>query len=331
MESAIIRQGELVGRQIMAYETTEEVGTVEHLLVDVKPAQVIGLVCKTAGLLPRRQSISWSQLVKIGRDRIVIHTEASAQLVSANEAQLAAAQNMSGLEVWTDGGDRIGQVVDFCLDQATGEVQQYLFALNDSLVAAAAEEGAADVAPIQVYAIAPDAIISAGRKRMMIAEEDAQRAQPYGQSLPLSAVKISGSGLDWRPEQLPEIPTDLSELARKGQTFAGKVTKRVRRRAQQFADQQLAHQDYVDADSLPDITEQLQAKTEQVKQQMQAQFEKAKAKAQDQLDHGPLENRLGKSPLGRSLNETLNRFRRPQPPAEPIDVEAFEVWEDDPD
>ncbi len=328
MESAIIRQGELVGRQIMAYETTEEVGTVEHLLVDVKLARVIGLVCKTMGLLPRRQPVSWSQLVKIGRDRIVIHTEAAPASVSANEAKLAAAQDMSGLEVWTDGGDRIGQVVDFCLDQATGEVQQYLFALTDS-AAEAGEE--ASVEPIQVYAIAPNAIISAGRKRLMIAEEDAQRAQPYGQSLPLSAVKASGKGMDWRPEQLPEIPTDLSDLARKGQSFAGKVTERVRRRAQQFADEQLANQDYVDADSFPDITEQLQAKTEQVKQQMQTQFEKAKAKAQDQLDHGPLENRLGKTPLGRSLNETLNRFRRPQPPAESIDVEAFEVWEDDPD
>lgn len=328
MESAIIRQGELVGRQIMAYETTEEVGTVEHLLVEVKPARVIGLVCKTAGLLPRRQSVSWSQLVKIGRDRILIHTAAAPDLVSANEAQLAAAQNMSGLEVWTDGGDRIGEVVDFCLDQATGSVQQYLFALNDRAVEAGTE---ASVEPVQVYAIAPQAIISAGRKRMMIAEEDAQRAQPYGQPLPRSAIKNASKAADWRPEQLPEIPTDLSELTRKGQSFASQVTERVRQRARQFTDEQIAHQDYIDADSLPDITEQLQAKTKQVKQQMQAQFEKAKAKAQDQLDSSPLEHRLGKTPLGRSLNETLNRFRRPQPPAEPIDVEAFEVWEDDPD
>ena len=322
MEAIVIRQGELVGRQIMAYETTEEVGTVEHLLVEVKRARVIGLVCKTAGLLPRRQSISWSQLVNIGRDRLVIHTEAAPTLVSANEAQLAAAQDMSGLEVWTDGGDRIGQVVDFCLDQATGDVQQYLFALQDSIEEAAESAVEAGV----VYAIAPSALISAGRKRMMIAEEDAHRARPYGQPLPLNAVKPSGSATV-RPETLPELPTDLSELVHKGQSLIGRVADR----AKQFTSEQLAHQDLVDADSLPDITEQLQAKTRQVKHQMQEQFERAKAKAQDQLDNRRLEDRLGKTPLGRSLGETLNRFRRPQAPEDPIDIEAFEVWEDDTD
>lgn len=328
MEAIVIRQGELVGRQIMAYETTEEVGTVEHLLVDVKRAQVIGLVCKPAGLLPRRQSVSWSQLVKIGRDRILIHTEAAPDLVSANEAQLAAAQNMSGLEVWTDGGDRIGQVIDFCLDQATGDVQQYLFAPNDSVVEAAAEQedGEAVGKPLKVYAIAPKAIISAGRKRMMIAEEDAQRAQPYGQPLHLSPVKTPGRVADWRSEPLPEIPTDLSELMHKGQSLIGKVAKR----AKQFTNEQLAHQDFVEANSLPNITEQLQVKTNQAKHQMQEQFEKAKAKAQDQLDNSRLEDRLGKTPLGR-LGKTLDRFRRPQALEEPIDIEAFEVWEDETD
>lgn len=329
MEAIVIRQGELVGRQLMAYETTEEVGTIEHLLVDVKQSRVIGLVCKTMGLLPRKQSISWSQLVKVGRDRIVIHTEASPALVSANEAQLAAAQDMSGLEVWTDGGDRIGQIIDFCLDQATGDVQQYLFALNDSVTEAAAapEDGEATGKPIKVYAIPPKAIISAGRKRMMIAEEDAQRTQPYGQPLPLNPVKTPNRVPDWRSEPLPEIPTDLGELVHKGQSLIGKVADR----AKQFTNEQLAHQDFVDADSLPDITDQLQAKTDQVKHQMQEQFERARAKAQDQLDNSRLEDRLGRTPLGRSLGKTLGRFKRPQAPEEPIDIEAFEVWEDDVD
>lgn len=127
------------------------------------------------------------------------------------------------------------------------------------------------------------------------------------------------------PEQLPEIPTDLNELVHRGQSLIGKVTER----AKQFTSEQLAHQDFVEADSLPDITEQLQAKTDQVKRQMQEQFERAKTKAQDQLDNNRLEDRLGKTTLGRSLGKTLDRFRRPQTPEEPIDIEAFEVWEDD--
>lgn len=352
MDAAIIRQGELVGRGVMAYETAEEVGTVEHLLVDVKLAQVVGLVCKAVGLMGRKQSLSWSQLVNVGRDSIVVHTVVPST-VAASESPLAAAQDMTGLEVWTDGGDHIGRVVDLCLEQATGKVQQYLFALNqeerqeegqeegqgaepiaaDGAALAESSGALAEEETVSVYAIDPQAIISAGRKRMMIAEEDARRVQPYAYPLTLP-TSPSRSSAPWRPEQLPEMPTDFNELLQKGQSFAGKVTNQIRQRARQFTDEQLANQDRIEVNSLPDITEQLQNKTEQVKQQMQAQLKKAKEKAQDQIDNSRLEDRLGNTPLGRSLGQTLDRFKRPKKsdhiePAESIDVDAFEVWEDD--
>lgn len=334
MNATIIRQGELVGRGVMAYETAEAVGIVEYLLVDVKRAQVVGLMCKAAGLLGRKQSLSWSQLVNIGRDCLVIHSEISSEF-AAVEDQLAAAQNMVGLEVWTDGGDLIGQVVDLSLDLETGIVQQYLFTLHapsgsDAPVAAEldddfdAEEPA--VAPVIAYAIAPGAIISAGRKRMMVAEEDAQKSQPYEQPLNLTAKPTAGgTSADWRPEPL-EMPADFGDLLQKGQSFAGKMTERVKQQAKRFTDERFADQGRGDSDALPEITEQLQAKTDQVKQQMQQRFTKAKG----QLDH-QLEDRLGNTPLGRSLSEQLNRFTHPHVSErpDPIDVEAFEVWEED--
>ncbi len=298
MDAAIIRQGELVGRGIMAYETTEEVGAVEHLLVDVKQARVIGLLCKTAGLIGRKQSLSWSQIVKIGKDRLVVQMEPVPNLVAASEAQLAAAQNMTGLEVWTDGGDHLGQVVDLCVNQATGEVQQYLFILNHP-PRAEADGDAPMIETPPVYTIEPQMIISAGRKRMMIAEEDAQRSRLYPQ--PITIISSSPAAA----RQRPEIPTELGELVQGAQSIAGNVTKRVK----QFTHEQIASPDFIEADSLPDITEQLKAKTEQVKQQLG-------------------KTSFGRS-LGQSLSQTLDRFKRPQVAEESIDVEAFEVWEED--
>jgi uncharacterized protein YrrD/Sec-independent protein translocase protein TatA len=379
MTDQTIRQSELAGRAVMAYETAEDIGALEHLLVDVKRARVVGMVCKGLGLMGRKQMLSWPQLANIGRDSLVVHTAAPANIptstptdaaplrIDAGEAELAAAQNVTGLEVWTDGGDHIGRVVDLCVDRATGEVQQYLFALNSALGSAlnsvsqpndatrslpninasdAAEsksepesespdaDGSAlePEAAVSVYAIAPQAIISAGRKRMMIAEEDAQRSQPYGPAMILNAPTVSMPL--GRAKHLPEIPADFGELLHKGQSFAGKVSEQVRQRARQFTDEQLAHSDSSEGDALPDITEQLQSKTAQVKEQMQAQLRKASRKAretaQDQMD-SDLAHRLGSTPLGRSLGQTLNRFKRPaaDEQAEPIDVASFEVWEDD--
>ncbi|MEL6780665.1 MAG: hypothetical protein AAFO06_25870, partial [Cyanobacteria bacterium J06597_16] len=138
--------------------------------------------------------------------------------------------------------------------------------------------------------------------------------------------------INWKPEQRPEMPNDFGELLLKGQSFAGKVTEQVKQKAQKFTDERLAQQHFVDADTLPDISEQLQEKTAQVKQQMQQQLQKAREKAQEQIDSGLGQNvsdQLENTALGRSLGKTLGRFRKPQAPEEPIDVEAFEVWEDD--
>ena len=327
MNEAVIRQGELVGMGLMAYETTEEVGVIAHLLVDMAQAEVVGFACKAggplAGVLGRTQAVSWAQLVKIGRDRIIIHTAVPSS--EAVENQLAAAQNVTGLEVWTDGGDHIGRVVDFCLEVETGKVQQYLFALNlrDE------ELSEEDVETVEVFVIAPATIISAGRKRMMIAEEDARRAQPYGQRL---AVKPDQSerALNWGGEPLP-VPTDFNEVIQGAQSFAGKVSDRVKQQAKKFSDEQFASRreerdPYSEPGSLPEITDQLQAKSEQVKRRMQKQFEQARKQ---------VEGKLNESPMGRSVSEKLGdrfeKFVRPQSaqPEEPIDVDAFEVWEDD--
>ncbi len=358
MDAAVIRQGELVGRGVMAYETTEEVGAVAHLLVDVRRSAVVGLACKTGGLMGRKQALGWTQLVKIGRDSLIVRMEAAPDWVVASEAELTAAQDMTGLEVWTDGGDHIGHIVDFCLDQSTGEVQQYLFALDaesNELLQPALErepETPADsrsdeplgiekpvpsdekvvAESVTVYSIEPQAVISAGRKRMMISETAARQADPYKQLLNIAAPQTERP-VSWRSEQLPEMPTDFGALLQKGQSMAGKVTEQVRQRAKQFTDQQLANQEFVAGDSLPDITEQLQEKAQQARQQMQTQFGKVRDRAKDQLDLEKLDidkTPLGKMPFGRSLGKTLDKFKRPQrPTVDPIDVDAFEVWEED--
>lgn len=359
MNSAVIRQGELVSRGIMAYETTEEVGSVEHLLVDVKAARVVGLMYKTPGLVGRRQSLAWEQLVKIGGDRIVAKTEVTNDVLERIKSQLAAAQDITDLEVWTDGGDLIGRVADVCFDQHSKQVEQYLFARQETresfekssdelideaseeevIAALYGEEGDEDspifsAAKTTVFTILPNAIISAGRKRMMISEEDAEAARPYDYPLDLSLKKRESTGFS--SERIAEqisLPTDFGEILEKGQSLAGEVSARVRDRAKKFADEQLVDREFGEAGTLPEITEQLQEKTDQVRRQMQERLEKARERAQERLEKSGLEERidetLGKTSFGRSLGKQLDRFRRPQPPSEPIDVESFEVWEDD--
>lgn len=343
--SEAIRQSELVSRGLMAYETTEEVGSVEHLLVDVKRSLTVGLTYKALsnplGLMARKQSISWKNVVKIGGDRILIRTESL-----SDDAELAAGQNMTGLEVWTDGGDRIGTLVDLRLDRDSGKVQQYLFSLDHEQAAPTQTESEiTESSSVTVYVIEPQMIISAGRKRMMIAEEDARRAQSNGELMAgelmgrLHLAQASATRqMPVLPTELPKaLPQEIGTLFQQGKTFAEKATQQAKDRAKQFTEERLANQDFVEADSLPDITEQLQAKTQQAKQQIQQQLSKAAERAEqakEQVDGRFGQSPLGKSAFGKSLgnsfNQALDKLKRPSEiNADPIDVDAFEVWEDD--
>lgn len=352
VESSIIRQGELVGRGLMAYETTEEMGSVVHLLVDVKQAQVMGLAYKTTGLVGRKQDLGWEQVVKIGGDRIVIQSEAPDTV----ETQLAASQDITNLEVWTDGGDHIGRVVDVCFDQQSGVIAHYLFVLkvqeatieNEPTAALFGEDSTHDDIELETpqtltgYRLLPATVISAGRKRMMIAEEDAKRAQPYDKPLTIAQEKSARLPVaNWRPEQLPEMPAELGGLLEKGQALAGQVGDRMRQQAKRFTEEQFVDRE-IDAENQPDISEQLQEKTAQVKGQMQHQLQRAREKAQaqfekaqEQIDKSGLEERLeetlDKMPFGKSLGKRFTQLTRGQSAddKDPIDVASFEVWEED--
>ena len=340
-----IRQGELVGKGLMSYETTEELGVVEHLLVDVKRSHTTAIIYKAPGLMSRSQSVSWKNLVSVG-DRIIIHTQPA-----TDEAELAASQNMTGLEVWTDGGDRIGTLIDLCVEKETGKVQKYLFEL-------AHEQAEADEPPesVMAYAIEPQMIISAGRKRMMIAEEDAKRSQSHGEQI--KRIAMQKTSARQAPVLPTEIPKDFDDFLQRGKSLAERAAQQAKVRAKQFADEHLANQSSANqssanqssanqtdirdgaADLLPDVSEQLQEKTQQAKQQIQQQLNRAARRAKREASQRAeqakeqIDGQLGKSPLGRSLGKSLNqaidKFKRPSATdGDPIDVDAFEVWEDD--
>ncbi|MEL6469704.1 MAG: hypothetical protein AAFQ74_08255 [Cyanobacteria bacterium J06623_4] len=361
MNADIIRQGELVGRDIMLYETTEVVGAVDHVLVAIKQSAVVGLSYKTPGLIGKKHALSWQSITNIGTDCVVAHSARSDASAtgepSATNPEIAAAQSITNLEVWTDGGEHIGHVVDVCFERTTGKIQQYLLLLKSEADKAPAEansylaedeptaalfgeeadeqeaEKQDNIGATNALMLLPEAIISAGQKRMMIAEEEVQNLHPYDQAIDLTSTLPGGRPADWLGEQLPAMPTDVNALLQKGQAFAGKVTEKVKQRAQQLNDQPLG-QPSAASDTLPDITEQLQEKTEQVREQMHHQLRRAQEKAAEQLRKSQLEEKLGGTSLGRSLGKTLNRFTRSQTKADPadkdpIDIASFEVWEDD--
>lgn len=274
MTDSVLRQSHFLGYLMLDYDTTDELGVVESLLVDISQGQVVGLVCQGPIWQRQRPIYSWQQITSIGTDSIVLHGQ-GAQIPST------AAQPMLGLEVWTDTGNCVGHIVDYRF-RRQGAVVQYLFAQTD-------QSG--------LYGIPPDAIISAGRKRMMVAAQAVEQADYFADET------IPGPATDWQAT---------------AQTTAQSLAEQVQQRAQglsEYAQERLLSDDL--NEQLQSTTRQLQDRTQGLRSQLNQKMSQAK-------------KRLG--PINRALEDTventLDKFsQQTEPPA--IDLDSFEVWEDD--
>ncbi|MEM9265238.1 MAG: hypothetical protein AAGA46_06905 [Cyanobacteria bacterium P01_F01_bin.13] len=273
-DESVLRQGWLLGRLMLDYDTTDELGLVGDLLVDVPQGQVVGLVCKGPVWQRQRPAYCWSQITNIGADSIVLHSQSA-------EMPNAAAQPMVGLEVWTDTGNCVGQIVDFRFERQ-GTVVQYLFAQPE-------RPG--------LYGLVPDAIISAGRKRMMVSGQAVEQAEYFADET---------------------VPVEVQNWQTTAQTTAQSLADQVQQRAQglsNYAQERWLTEDF--NQQIQSSTRQLQDRTEGLRSQLNEQVSNAKKRL-----------RPFNKAFSNTVENTLDKFsEQPDPPA--IDLDSFEVWEDD--
>ncbi|MGP1371310.1 MAG: PRC-barrel domain-containing protein [Almyronema sp.] len=222
-----LRQTQLLGRLVIDYDTTEAVGHVDRLLVDPKSHQVEGLVCKSGFLGRNKRPIAWVQMQTIGKDSILVRLQGS-----AGTEHLAEAQSMVGLEVWSDAGDRVGYLVDYCINRESGAITAYWFS----------KEGLQSITE-GVYSLSPSSIISAGRKRVMVADQ---------------AVVVADRVIDGLEQQAG----DAAEFLK-----------------QDYAQTQQDWQSAVD--STQAIAEQLQNQTQKLAEKAKAQFSGTQSQLQE--------------------------------------------------
>lgn len=274
-DQSVLRQSTLLGRLMLDYDTTDELGLVDGLLVDVSQARVVGVLGRGPRWQRQRPIYRWRQITNIGADSIVLHG-------LGGEPPGAVAQPMVGLEVWTDTGNCVGQIVDYRFERQ-GTVVQYLFAQSE-------QPG--------LYGLAPDAIISAGRKRIMVSAQAIDQAEYFADEV---------------------NPVEQQDWQGTAQTTAQTIADQVQQRAQGFSD--YAQERWLTEDlneQLQSTTRQLQDRTQGLRSQLNQQVSKAKKRL------GPLNKALENT-----LETTLDKLNQPNDDTPPIDIDSFEVWEDD--
>ncbi|MGC1245262.1 MAG: PRC-barrel domain-containing protein, partial [Spirulinaceae cyanobacterium] len=108
--------------------------------------------------------VPWQQVEKIGEDGIIVNLpteEKTNQKPEKNEILI-------GHEIWTDGGSKVGNLVDYLFVRETGEIIGYLFASSGWRGVA---EG--------LYVLTPVAISSVGEKRVIVLETALENPHLY--------------------------------------------------------------------------------------------------------------------------------------------------------
>ncbi|MEM6253475.1 MAG: hypothetical protein AAF821_11185 [Cyanobacteria bacterium P01_D01_bin.156] len=270
MVASVLRHSTLLGRLMLDYDTTDELGMVDGLLVNIAQATVVGIVIQGPLWQRQRPIYGWSQVTNVG-DSLVLQRR-------SGEPPSAAAQPMVGLEVWTDTGNCLGKIVDYRFERQ-GAISQYLFAQPE-------RPG--------LYGLPPEAIISAGRKRIMVSEQSAARAEHFADET---------------------VPMDQQDWQTTAQSTAQSFVGQVQQRAQGLSD--YAQERWLAEEQLQSTSQQFQERTQGLRSQLNQQVSKAKKRL------GPLNKALENR-----LENTLDKFNQSSETPS-IDLDSFEVWEED--
>ena len=279
-QSNAIQHGKLVNRLVLDRNTTEEIGRLERLWLDPKNHQILGLICKSGGLLAStKQIFNWDRVAAIG-DSILID-------VNPDESDAIVPDTLEtviGHELWTDAGNKAGKLADYLLDSQTGKVINYIFVSNGWM-------GVVD----GTYLLSPAVISSVGSKRVIAEDAAVKQSEKYGEGV---GKKISQVG-DFLQEDAKQTHKDLKVVqtglkAALGQAKtvadrlkdkAGTVTERAKETAGQLKEK---------ADQLKekasDVTEQAKEAAQRAKEKAGEIAERTKS----QLQKPPQEERTPK-------------------------------------
>lgn len=207
-----MRQSQLLQQLVLDLVTTEELGKLSHFLVDVKQHQVEGFVCKKGLLSFEPIPVMWVQVESVGQDSILVR-----YADSAISQRLDAAIALEQQTIWSDSGNEVGKLVDYCIDLSTGAITQYLFT-------APGWQGFTD----GLYTFAPTAVVSAGKKRIMVRQAALAQAEQFIPGVQERVQQVWQQDVARTRQDMQGAIDSTREVAEQVQTQAQKLTEQAR-------------------------------------------------------------------------------------------------------
>jgi uncharacterized protein YrrD len=140
MTGLLLRGTDLNGLPVVSIAAGDALADVKDVVYSPERGALLGFTLNKRGFLggPMRSVLTYDGVAAIGRDAVMVADES---VVTSEDAELStqvdesAGRNVIGNEVLTDGGRRLGTVIDVVIEVTTGEVVGYELTGDASLQA----------------------------------------------------------------------------------------------------------------------------------------------------------------------------------------------------
>jgi len=140
MSGLLLRGTDLNGLPVVSIDAGDAIADVRDVVYNPERGALLGFTLNKRGFLsgPMKEVLAYDDVVAIGRDAVMVK---DASAVTKDAASLStvvdesAGRNVLGDDVLTDGGRRLGKVIDVVVEVTSGDVVGYELTGDEELQA----------------------------------------------------------------------------------------------------------------------------------------------------------------------------------------------------
>ncbi len=210
----VIRHSELLNQLVLNRATLEELGRVEILWMYPPAHRVLGFICKSGFLGNQKSAFKLSQIEAIGVNGILTHSQPDA----TDAERVRQLESLIHSEVWSNGGEKVGKIIDCVFNLKTGAISEYLM-VGDRLSKLAGT----------IYRLPVNRISSLGRKRVLVSDRAIQAFPLYREGIQQKISKASNAIKD----DYTQVTQEFRSIAQRAQDTRLQTTSQLKNLAEQ--------------------------------------------------------------------------------------------------
>ena len=258
------RHSELLNQLVLNRATLEELGRVEILWMYLPAHRVLGFICKSGFLGNQKSAFKLSQIEAIGVNGILTHSQPDA----TDAERVRQLESLIHSEVWSNGGEKVGKIIDCVFNLKTGAISEYLM-VGDRLSKLAGT----------IYRLPVNRISSLGRKRVLVSDRAIQAFPLYRDGIQQKISKASNAIKD----DYTQVTQEFRSIAQRAQDTRVQTTAQLKNLAEQTKDRAQSLADQA-KEKAQEINEQVRSGAETFVEQAKETTENLVERIQEQAD-----------------------------------------------